>query len=191
MSFLGLQFAAPARVEALSDENVSRDFGGAFHGVRIGVPWWRVQMQFEPRAFASASPALAIHRNRHGQSMPFGFPMPQPPGDGPAGNVTAQAAAAAGAATVSLASDAGTVAIAAGRFVAFAGHTKVYQVTEAVDGASPAEVAIFPALLTAVAAGEAVAAEPMLRCVYETGSGGAWELDGRNVVAPRIAVVEA
>jgi len=188
-SFLGLDYAAPARIDAIHDEHVTRDLGGRLVTRRIGTAYWRITMAFEPRAFADALPQLAVHRNAHGQTVPFPMPMPQLSASAVAGAITVASAAVAGTTSVSLAS-AARIRIPAGHFLTFGGHAKVYQVQASVDAAAPAEIGIFPELQQAVEAASPVDAAPNIQVVYESGSGGGWAVDRRNVVSPRIAVVE-
>jgi len=190
VSFLGLEFASPALIEAVHDESADRTKGGRFTGLRTGTSWWRIEMRFEPRAFKDAAPALAVHRNRHGQSQPFQFPMPQMSEATNLPDAVTVGAKSAGTSTVQIQDGVLQMNIPTGHFVSFAGHAKVYQVQEAVSARGPLDIEIFPALVVDVADGVALSMTPNVTCVYERRSGGAWRVDNRNVVAPFVRIVE-
>jgi len=190
VSFLGLEFASPALIEAVHDEDTQRTLGGRFRGLRTGTSWWRIEMRLELRGFDTAVRELAIHRNRHGQTVPFAFPMPQMTQAESLPTPVTTAIRKAGATSVSIQDANNPMAIPSGWFVTFAGHTKVYQIAEPVNARGPLSVDIFPALVVDVAANVALDMSPNLTCVYERRSGGAWQVNRVNVVDPRLRVVE-
>jgi len=190
MSFLGLEFASPARIQAQHSESSDRTRGGRFSGLRIGTSWWRIEMRFEPRAFANAETALAVHRNRHGETQPFQFPMPQMSLATGLPDAVTVGAKNAGASTVRIQDGVLNMSIPQGHFITFSGHAKVYQVQEAVNARGPLDIDIFPALVVDVASGVALSMNPDITCVYERRSGGDWTVDNRNVITPFVRVVE-
>ena len=77
-----------------------------------------------------------------------------------------------GHAIVSVASTVGGVSLLHGRFVGFAGHSKVYrfQGDDRTVGAGTTRLALYPALVEPVAQGEKMTLAPPLRAVYAHGA---------------------
>ena len=189
MNFLGLEYGIPLFIEGVYTERTRRLQGGNFQGSRTGTLRWRCGIRFEIRGFDDALPDLAMHRAEYGQTQPFLLPMPQY-------DLTAHAETPTVTDDVKQQNDVvqlqngTTVTIRKGRFIAFASQAKVYQVRETVQVGNATAVKILPPLVADLATGTNVTLQPDLWCVYERASGGRWEVNQRNVVAPQITVQE-
>lgn len=195
-AFLGLDYAHPAEVEGYRPEARAQTLGGGVSTIRTGYTRWRVTMAFTPQVHgrAGVNARLAVHRAKQGTSAPFSLPMPQLV-SGAISDHSGQvlsAAAAVGDETVSIQAT-HSVSLEVGRFIAFAGHDKVYQVdgTSSYTVSSTAvTVSLVPALQAAVASGARWYPNPSLQCRYARVSGGHWETDILGTVQTSITVEE-
>ena len=194
-SFLGLDYVNPAAIDGIIEERLIRTFSGGAVPIRVGHIRWHVELGLEPRRFADASRRLAVHLAKHGQSVSFALVMPQIGPEVIADHVGQKitAAAAIGASSVTLTVNVNQqIDLPVGRFISFAGHTKVYQVDEDADVSLSnvgVVVSIIPPLQAAVANNERWNANPALTCRYDAGQGG-WSLNSRSIVAPLLSVIE-
>lgn len=114
---------------------------------------------------------VIAHQASQGLALPFDVPMPQDyrsTGPLPVGRLGIKAAKAAGQDTISV-QRVGDIKgeVKAGMFVGIQGATKVYRVVSADNSyAAAADLKIYPALVGAVAGGDVVVLEPLLRVVY-------------------------
>lgn len=192
-SFLGLDYAQPVEIVSSAIESQARALSGKIVATSSGAQRWEVLLTLEPGAYPDQTDAaLAQHRAEMGITKTFDLAMPQPVPAAIAAAANQQcSAAAAGDDELTLRATNDT-ALSRGRFIAFAGHRKVYQVRETVSVvAAGAVVKIFPALLEDVAMDARWHPAPDLLCRYLPASGGFFGVDRRGILARSIQVIEA
>ncbi len=192
----GLSYTTPLSIE--SEERVFRSDSLSLkvQAVSRGTQRWVLEIGLEPTRLGGSggeTALLAVHRASHGQHTPFNTLMPQHLGTEDVGvTVSARLAALAGATTIHV-NASSTFPANLGRFITFAGSTKLHQIVAATALTAPNRrtLTVFPALVANVAASAAVSFSPQIRVYYAQNGQEGLQYTNGILQRSNVALVEA
>ena len=162
MSFLGSAYGAPV-IRDIRRRHVRDTVNLGVSVVTLPGQRWELEIPLRPdsRGKRNLAGLISAHRKRNGAGTSFTVPMPQLWGvsKGYGNSYTTSAKASTLANSVRTNYTANATAMDVGRYIKFATHTKVYQVTSFALAGSVATVGLYPALVEDVASGTAMLSE--------------------------------
>ena len=169
-TFEDLKYITPITINSRERIFRSETINLKVQAVGNGAQRWDLTITLAPASGIggnAAGAALGVHRSTHGATTPFDMAMPQYLNVAePVNTVLVNGEVTAGSAVAVDASD--ETVIAAGRFFAFQGSRKIYQVTEevTVPDTGTRMLNFFPPLVATVADNATIDWDPMIQVYY-------------------------
>ena len=173
-AFQGFRYITPLSIGETRWERSSETLTLVRQVLTNGAQRWTLDITLEPdsKGAKRAGGKMQAHKAKHGMGGKFSLPMPQHLGVPEfAKAVTVSVAALASSESIMVKANPGnpqTWTIPEGRFIAFAGHTKVYIVTDDLKlvRSNPGKLMIYPALQKSVALNAAIDDTPDILVQY-------------------------